>query len=31
MTVLLGPATLLFHRPFVIGIVVPFLAALGAL
>lgn len=30
MAILLGPATLLFHRPFVTGIVVPFLAALGA-
>lgn len=31
MAILLGPATLLFHRPFVIGIVIPFLATLGAL
>lgn len=31
MALLLGPATILFHRPFVLGIVVPFLAALGAL
>ena len=29
--VLLAPATLLFHRPFIIGVIVPFMRALGAL
>jgi membrane bound O-acyltransferase family protein len=30
ITVLLAPAGLLFHRPFVVGIVVPFMRVLGA-
>lgn len=29
--VLLAPAALLFHRPFIIGVIVPFMRALGAL
>jgi hypothetical protein len=31
IVVLLAPAGLLFHRPFVIGIIVPFMRALGAI
>ena len=31
MTVLVAPAGLLFHPPFVVGIVVPFMRALGAI
>jgi len=31
MTALVGPAVLLFHDPFVTGVVVPFLHALGAI
>jgi hypothetical protein len=31
IVVLLAPATLLFHRPFVVGIVVPFMRFIGAL
>lgn len=31
VAVLLAPAGLLFHRPFVVGIIVPFMRALGAL
>ena len=29
--VLIAPAGLLFHRPFVVGIIVPFMRALGAI
>jgi hypothetical protein len=29
--VLLAPVGLLFHRPFVVGIMVPFMRALGAI
>lgn len=29
--VLLAPAALLFHRPFIVGVIVPFMRALGAL
>lgn len=31
LVVLLAPVTLLFHRPFVVGIIVPFMRFLGAL
>lgn len=31
MVALIAPAQLLFHRPFVVGVVVPFMHALGAL
>jgi len=31
LTLLLGPGMLLFHPPFVVGVVVPFLQAIGAL
>jgi hypothetical protein len=31
ISVLLAPAPLLFHRPFVLGIIVPFMRALGAI
>ena len=31
MSVLLAPAGLLFHRPFVVGIIVPFMRVLGAI
>ena len=31
MTVLVAPVQLLFHRPFVVGVVVPFMRALGAI
>ena len=30
IALVLGPAGLLFHRPFVVGVVVPFLQAMGA-
>ena len=29
--ILLAPAPLLFHRPFMLGVMVPFMRALGAL
>jgi hypothetical protein len=29
--VLVGPVGLLFHHPFVVGIIVPFMRALGAI
>ena len=31
LVVLIAPLTLLFHRPFVVGIIVPFMRALGAI
>jgi hypothetical protein len=31
ISVLLAPAGLLFHRPFVVGIIVPFMQALGGI
>ena len=31
MVVLIAPIFLLFHRPFVAGVMIPFLRAMGAL
>jgi hypothetical protein len=31
MVVVIGPVRLLFHRPFVVGVVIPFMRAAGAL
>jgi hypothetical protein len=31
MIVVIGPAFFLFHRPFVVGVIIPFMRAAGAL
>ena len=31
LVVLIAPVSLLFHRPFVVGVITPFMRAIGAL